>query len=139
MRQAVRRARRNQSARSAVRTFVKNAGAAVVDGGDAAAEIVRQAVRALDKAAQKGIIHRNAAARRKSRLMTRLHQLSLAEPAPEAPAKATAAKKPIAKASTARTATAAKKPWRASPRRRSPPRLRSRTPRGKAPNPGPVL
>ncbi len=120
MRQAVRRARRNQSARSAVRTFVKSAGAAVVDGRDTAPEIVRQAVRALDKAAQKGIIHRNAAARRKSRLMTRLHQLSLAEPAPEAPAKATAAKKPTAKASTARTATAAKKPVARKPAAKKP-------------------
>lgn len=80
MRQAERRARRNQAARSAVRTFVKNAGAAVAEGGIAAQEVVRQAMRALDKAAQKGIIHRNAAARRKSRLMARQHQLSLAEP-----------------------------------------------------------
>ena len=38
---------------------------------DEAATAVRQAVSALDKAAQKGIIHPNAAARRKGRLMTK--------------------------------------------------------------------
>jgi small subunit ribosomal protein S20 len=116
MRQAETRARRNQAARSAVRTFVKNAAAAVADGGETTAEVVRQAVRALDKAAQKGIIHRNAAARRKSRLMMRLHQLSLTPPAEqEAAAKPKAStrsrassasgKKPAARKTTARKTT----------------------------------
>ena len=77
MRQAQRRAARNQSARSAVRTFFKKATAAVASAGDDTASVVREAVSALDKAAQKGIIHRNAAARRKSRLMARLHRLSV--------------------------------------------------------------
>jgi small subunit ribosomal protein S20 len=116
MRQAVTRAKRNQSARSAVRTFVKSASAAVTGGSESALEVVRLAVRALDKAAQKGIIHRNAAARRKSRLMTRLHLLSIAEPveqvvADKKPAKAAPAKKaPAAKAATAEKKPAAKKP-----------------------------
>jgi small subunit ribosomal protein S20 len=78
MRQAERRAMRNQAARSSVRTYVKKASDAVRAATADAAEVVRQAVRALDKAAQKGIVHRNAAARRKSRLMTRLHQISAA-------------------------------------------------------------
>jgi small subunit ribosomal protein S20 len=39
---------------------------------DAAREATMQAVSALDKAAQKGILHKNNAARRKSRLMKRL-------------------------------------------------------------------
>jgi len=39
-----------------------------------AREAVRMAVSALDKAAEKGIIHKNNAARRKSRLMQRLNQ-----------------------------------------------------------------
>ena len=115
MRQAVTRARRNQAARSAVRTFFKSAREAVADGGETTADVVRQAVRALDKAAQKGIIHRNAAARRKSRLMARLHQLSLAAPsepktvekkpargAKASSAKASADKKPAAKKPAAR-------------------------------------
>jgi small subunit ribosomal protein S20 len=119
MRQAVRRASRNQSARSAVRTSVKNASTAVVSGGEGALEVVRQAVSALDKAAQKGIIHRNAAARRKSRLMARLHQLSLAEPASAtaAPEKKTASKKP---ATAAKAATAEKKPAARKPAAKKP-------------------
>ncbi len=36
--------------------------------------VVHQAVRALDRAAQKGVIHKNNAARRKSRLMHQLNQ-----------------------------------------------------------------
>jgi small subunit ribosomal protein S20 len=94
MRQADRRTARNQAARSAVRTHFKNASVAVGSGSDDIAEQVRDAVRALDKAAQKGIIHRNAAARRKSRLMSRLHSLAVTEKP------AAADKKPAAKATT---------------------------------------
>ena len=78
MRQAERRALRNRAARSSVRTYVKNAADAVASSATDAAAVVRAAVRALDKAAQKGIVHPNAAARRKSRLMSRLHRLSVA-------------------------------------------------------------
>jgi len=48
----------------------------LIDEGqlDAAEEVVRQAVSALDKAAEKGIIHKNNAARRKSRLMRWFNQ-----------------------------------------------------------------
>jgi small subunit ribosomal protein S20 len=87
MRQAQRRAARNQSARSAVRTYFKKASVAVASSSDDAAAIVVEAVSALDKAAQRGIIHRNAAARRKSRLMGRLHQISLAKASAETAAK----------------------------------------------------
>ena len=78
MRQTERRTAQNRAARSAVRTFVKKASVAVTDGSDgtSAGEIVRQAVKALDKAAKRGIIHPNAAARRKSRLMSRVHALT---------------------------------------------------------------
>src|SRR6266536_1676937 len=104
MRQAQRRALRNQSARAAVRTYVKKAGLAVSGAIGDAAEAVRAAVRALDKAAQKGIVHRNAAARRKSRLMTRLHQLSLSQAeAPSAPAAAAKPARAPAKRATATT------------------------------------
>src|SRR5438874_6519706 len=89
MRQAVKRATRNKSAKSTVRTYVKKATTAVAASLEDAAQVVREAVRALDKAAQKGIVHRNAAARRKSRLMARLHQLSLGPTeAPQTAAKA---------------------------------------------------
>jgi small subunit ribosomal protein S20 len=43
-----------------------------------AREAVRQAVSALDKAAGKGIIHKNNAARRKARLMRQLNQIDRA-------------------------------------------------------------
>jgi small subunit ribosomal protein S20 len=43
-----------------------------------AREAVRVATSALDKAAEKGIIHKNNAARRKSRLMQRLNQVERA-------------------------------------------------------------
>lgn len=63
---------RNVSAKSAMKTFVKKARTAI-DSGDAAQaqSAVRQAVSWIDKTAERGIIHRNAAARRKSRLMKR--------------------------------------------------------------------
>ncbi len=120
MRQAASRAIRNKSARSAVRTYVKKATTAVAGGVEDAAEVVREAVRALDKAAQKGIVHPNAAARRKSRLMGRLHQLSLgpseatpkaapSKPEPKA-AKASATKAPAKRASSAAKPAAEKKP-----------------------------
>ncbi len=41
-------------------------------------ESVKDAIRALDKAAQKGVIHKNNAARRKSRLMAALHKRTAA-------------------------------------------------------------
>ena len=107
MRQAVRRAARNQAARSAVRTYVKKAADAVAGTAEDAAAIVRDAVRALDKAAQKGIVHRNAAARRKSRLMSRLHRQSVA---PQAAEVETRAKAPTRRATTARGGTTEKKP-----------------------------
>ncbi len=111
MRQAEKRAIRNQAARSAVRTFVKRAAEAVSACAQDATELVRNAVRALDKAAQKGIVHRNAASRRKSRLMSRLNQAMNATHAQ--PAETAAKGKAPARRATAtgaRSATAEKKP-----------------------------
>jgi small subunit ribosomal protein S20 len=67
---------RNRVIRGRARTFVKKARVAIVDGGvEEARSATLQAVSALDKAAEKGIIHKNNAARRKSRLMRRLSEL----------------------------------------------------------------
>jgi small subunit ribosomal protein S20 len=107
MRQGERRAIRNQAARSAVRTYFKKATEALSTTVEEATEVIRVAVSELDKAAQNGIVHRNAAARRKSRLMSRLHQLSLAEANPPEPVAAPQAK---AKASTKRPASAKSQP-----------------------------
>ena len=64
-RQDLKRAVRNQAIRSRVKTLVKEARAA----GQPGADTLRAAISALDAAARKGIMHPNAAARKKSRLM----------------------------------------------------------------------
>lgn len=80
---SVRRHARNRSTRSATRTLVRNAEAAIFDGeSDEAAQAVRMAIRALDKAAEKGIIHPNNAARRKSRLMKKYNAAIGSESSP---------------------------------------------------------
>lgn len=61
---------RNQAYKSQVKTAIKKAETQIF-GGDDNAEAVREAIRLLDKAANKGIIHRNNAARRKSRLVAK--------------------------------------------------------------------
>jgi small subunit ribosomal protein S20 len=62
MRQAKTHLAHNRAQRSAIKTAVKKARATTT------AETVHEAVRALDRGASKGQIHRNTAARRKSRL-----------------------------------------------------------------------
>lgn len=65
--------RRNQSARSALRTKIKGFLATAETGDqDAATAAYRETTRSLDKAASKGIIHKNKAANQKSRLAKRL-------------------------------------------------------------------
>jgi len=73
-RQTIKRAERNKAVRSELKTRTKVAAKAADDGADDAAERVRQAVKRIDSAASKGVIHKNAAARRKSRLMKKLNQ-----------------------------------------------------------------
>lgn len=64
---------RNRVYRGSARSFIKKARVALESGEKEAAEVaVRDAVSALDKAAQKGVLHKNNASRRKSRLMKRL-------------------------------------------------------------------
>ena len=60
---------RNKAVRSEVKTRVKHAERAAAEGAEDAAELTKQAIRSIDRAATKGVFHRNAAARRKSRLM----------------------------------------------------------------------
>ena len=71
---------RNIAAKSAMKTYIKKARTAVeTPAADAVAtrEAIRLACKAIDKTAERGIIHRNQAARRKSRLMKRAHQAAL--------------------------------------------------------------
>ena len=74
-RQNERRRLRNKGVRSEAKTRVKNAVAAAETGAEDRDEAVRLAVKRLDKAAAKGIIHPNQAANRKSRLMRRLAEV----------------------------------------------------------------
>jgi small subunit ribosomal protein S20 len=67
-----RRHERNKAVRSGLKTRVKNADRSAVEGADDTDEQVRRAVKALDMAAAKGIIHKNQAANRKSKLMKRV-------------------------------------------------------------------
>lgn len=74
MRQNVKRAERNQAFRSRARTAVRKARQLIERGDPSAVEAVQEATKALDKAASKGVIHKNNAARRKSRLMQALNK-----------------------------------------------------------------
>lgn len=68
---------RNRFARGSARTAVKVARAAITAGDAATSQAaVLEAISRLDKAAEKGVIHKNNAARRKSRLMKALAALS---------------------------------------------------------------
>jgi len=58
----------NSQAKSAMRTTVKKAENAVAANAENAQELLQAAYKSLDKAASKGLIHKNAAARKKSRL-----------------------------------------------------------------------
>jgi small subunit ribosomal protein S20 len=75
-RQAEKRRVRNAAVRSTVRTAVKSTRTAI-EGGQAeqARESVLRTIQVLDKAATKGVIHKNTAARKKSRLMRQLNAL----------------------------------------------------------------
>ena len=65
---------RNAPLRSKAKTFVRDARRLIESNElDEAEKVVRNAVVSLDKAAQKGALHRRNASRRKSRLMKQLH------------------------------------------------------------------
>lgn len=72
-RQSLKNREHNRQFRSRLRTALKNVRTAI-DGNDkvAAKSALREVVSLIDKLASKGIIHRNAAGRYKSRLTTRL-------------------------------------------------------------------
>jgi small subunit ribosomal protein S20 len=78
-RQSERRRQHNASQRSELRTAIKNAGKSI-EAGDkaAAANEFREAMSTIDRIADKGIIHKNKAARHKSQLAARLKALATA-------------------------------------------------------------
>ncbi|MBI5838671.1 MAG: 30S ribosomal protein S20 [Chloroflexi bacterium] len=74
---------RNRNVRGAARTAVNQARTAFDEGAPETKEAVLKAISMLDKAAEKGVIHPNNAARRKGRLMKRLAAFSAAPAAAE--------------------------------------------------------
>ncbi|WP_046173883.1 30S ribosomal protein S20 [Domibacillus indicus] len=66
------RSARNTQAKSAMRSAVKKFETAAANNDENAKELLVEAVSKLDKAAAKGLIHKNAANRQKSRLMKKL-------------------------------------------------------------------
>ncbi len=74
IRQSARHRVRNRVVRAAARSQVKKAVVAVAANEATSEQTVKEAIHALDNAAQKGVIKKNNAARRKSRLMKKLNQ-----------------------------------------------------------------
>jgi small subunit ribosomal protein S20 len=70
---------RNKAVRSELKSRTRSAVAAAEAGADDADERLRLAIKRIDTAAARGVIHRNAAARRKSRLMARVRQAAGSE------------------------------------------------------------
>jgi small subunit ribosomal protein S20 len=100
-----RRRDRNKSIRSQVKTDIAKAEKLIFDGDLEAAKVaVTEAISALDKAAEKKVLHANNTARRKSRLLKKLNQASAA---PKAEVKPKAKAKP--KAESKRKTTSRKK------------------------------
>ncbi len=75
-RQSLKRHDRNQAIRSRVRTFIRRVRESLaVRDADQAAQRLQSAARAVDKAVTKGVLHRNTAARRISRLTLAVRKL----------------------------------------------------------------
>ena len=72
------RAERNQSVRSAIKTLTKKARVAITGNEEGALDAFRETASLVDKAAKRNIIHKNAANRRKSRLAKRLNAVKAA-------------------------------------------------------------
>jgi small subunit ribosomal protein S20 len=89
---------RNSKTKRSLKTALKAFHAAITGGTKDARKVESKAHSALDKAAKKGVMHKNKVARKKS-------QLARAAKATAAPAKKTVAKKPAAKKAPAKKTT----------------------------------
>ncbi len=77
-RQNEKRRLRNKSVRAEMRTRSKNAVLAAENGGEDSVELLRLAIKRIDKAAAQGVIHKNTAANHKSRLVRRVSAIEAA-------------------------------------------------------------
>ena len=68
------KAARNKATNSALKTAIKKANAAIEANDSAKAEAVKVAVKKLDQAAAKGLLHKNNAAHKKSQLVNKLNK-----------------------------------------------------------------
>jgi small subunit ribosomal protein S20 len=104
---------RNRAVRSEVKTLIVKARRALGSGAGPSAEervsSTGDALRALDRAASKRILHPNNAARRKSRLARKLAQLAALAPAPAASAAASGKGKKAAPAAAGASSSSARK------------------------------
>ena len=69
---------RNRNQKATLRTIIKTFNASLVEGADSAKEALTKAVPVIAKAASKGLIHKNAAARKISRLTKKLNKATSA-------------------------------------------------------------
>lgn len=76
MKQSEKRRQRNRATRSAIRSTLKSARTALAGTGADARPSVQDAIRTLDRAVTKGVMHRNTAARKKSTLARKLNALA---------------------------------------------------------------
>jgi small subunit ribosomal protein S20 len=128
VRQAEERRVRNKSIRGATRTQIRKALPLIAANRlDEAESAVRQAVSALDKAAEKGVIHPNNVARHKSRLMLKYNSavvtaatappVEVAKPARRTTKKAAPEKAPVKAKAPAKAKASAKKPAPKTPKK----------------------
>ena len=68
------KAARNKATNSALKTAIKKANAAIEANDAAKADAVKVAVKKLDQAAAKGLLHKNNAAHKKSQLVNKLNK-----------------------------------------------------------------
>jgi small subunit ribosomal protein S20 len=123
-RQSVKRRLRNRAVKSATKTAIKHANESIAAGDlDASREAVRLAISALDRAAQKGVLHPNNAGRHKSRLLMKYNAsiAALQAPAVEAPRRKEkqSAKPTTSKAGGKRATSKAEKTRKAPPAKKA--------------------
>lgn len=70
---------RNQSTKAALRTYLKNATAAIESGEETSKDLIKLAQSKIGSAQSKGRIHKNTAARRTSRLMKKANAAAAAK------------------------------------------------------------
>ncbi len=76
LRKSVKRSEVNKVIKASTKTLVKKTRQAIDAKNGEAKDLLKQSIKALDKAAQKGVIKKGTADRKKSRLMKKLNKLS---------------------------------------------------------------